>query len=354
MKTSHKEIFQCLKREILAGRYEANGRFPTASELAERFGVSRPTICRAMLDLKNEGLVLTRCGAAPRLTPYAEHATGTFAVLHPGFRYGGVLDEIFTNLVRLAGEDGWDIVVRELHGNNPENRAQEICRHVKSFLAERVSGLFLQPFDYLIKGHEEKLQMKLGETLSSCSMPIVLLDYDFARAPLRSAYDLVAMNNQIAGYKIGKKLLADGAENIAFLLRPGSAPSVEDRMRGVANAVIESGKSWSLANNVMNCGTEQKRKILRFLRKHATDAIVCGNDVTALELLNVIEGGNLNRKTRIAGFDGDPAAYAKGILSIRQPTREIAALALAQMKLRLKTPSLPVQTILADDNGFYR
>ena len=53
----HKEIFEALRREILAGKYESDRRLPSEVALSQRFGVSRPTISRVTLDLKREGLV---------------------------------------------------------------------------------------------------------------------------------------------------------------------------------------------------------------------------------------------------------------------------------------------------------
>ena len=57
------------------------------------------------------------------------------------------------------------------------------------------------------------------------------------------------------------------------------------------------------------------------------------------------------RRALMAGFDGEAAAVRAGILSIRQPVAEIAELALETMVARLKTPSLPVRTVLVGDSG---
>ena len=350
MRGSHQEIFQCLKREILAGQFDGVA-FPSAGEIARRFKVSRPTVCRAMLDLRHEGLVTTRPGAAPRLTPYAEHATGTLAILHPGLRYGGVLDEIFRDMVRLGEAAGWDIVVRGLRERIPERRAHEICRHVRSFLSERVSGLFLQPFDCLAREHEQSLRQELSRTLANCSMPIVLLDYDLVRRPQRTGYDLVAMDNLAAGFKLGRRLVAEGARSLAFLLRPGSAPSVEERMRGVAIAALEAGLTWAHQSNVLACAADDDDRIRRFVVRRRPDAMVCGNDITALELQAALERCGFGGSVRLAGFDGEAAAVRAGIVSVRQPVAEIAELAIETMVARLKTPSLPVRTVLVGDSG---
>ena len=92
----HKEVFDTLRREILAGKYDADKRLPSEMTLARRFGVSRPTVSRVTLDLKREGLVATRKGAPTTITRYALNATGVLGLVVPGEGYA----EIFKPLER--------------------------------------------------------------------------------------------------------------------------------------------------------------------------------------------------------------------------------------------------------------
>lgn len=68
-------------------------------------------------------------------------------------------------------------------------------------------------------------------------------------------------------------------EKLAFLLKPGSPPSVVNRMRGIASAVVESGKGWSQNDNVLVCEPDDIKAVSRFLRTRCPDVIVCGNDM---------------------------------------------------------------------------
>ena len=63
MKLGHQEIFEQMRRDILAGKFDGESKLPSELALARRFGVSRPTMSRVMLDLKREGLIRTRKGA---------------------------------------------------------------------------------------------------------------------------------------------------------------------------------------------------------------------------------------------------------------------------------------------------
>ena len=44
-------ISQSLRAEIASGTYDASGKLPSEAQLVDRFGVSRPTIARALRDL---------------------------------------------------------------------------------------------------------------------------------------------------------------------------------------------------------------------------------------------------------------------------------------------------------------
>lgn len=57
-----------LMRDIVAGRYEMGGAFPTVRELAEEAGVNRNTMQRALSELESEGLVITNRTAGRTVT----------------------------------------------------------------------------------------------------------------------------------------------------------------------------------------------------------------------------------------------------------------------------------------------
>lgn len=345
-------IVERLRREILSGKFEDGGEFPSGMQLAARFGVSRPTINRAMIDLRNEGLVSTHSGSLPRLTRFAQHATGTLGVIHPGFRYGDVLSNICKSIVRHGERLGWDIVLIEMKEKSPRKRLQELIGTIHRFSEERVAGLFLQPFEYL--GTASAPVRNFWKELSRCRMPVVLLDYNPQGKEGCPLYDLVSMDNVAAGLRLGRSLIGRGLESLAFLLRPGSPPSVLDRMRGVACAAIESGRSWSERGNVLSCEPDDVKAVTRFLKAVRPDAVVCGNDVTAIELHSVISELRCPRPIALAGFDNQSRAAGLGITSVSQPCEEIASIALQTLLARLRDPSSPPHTILVPDRGIVR
>jgi len=60
-----KEIFRSW---ITAGKFDSGGRFPSESELQERFGVSRMTVRRALSELVHEGFLVREQGRGSRIS----------------------------------------------------------------------------------------------------------------------------------------------------------------------------------------------------------------------------------------------------------------------------------------------
>ena len=107
-----------LKREILSGKYETRERFPSEGMLVRRFGVSRPTVERALRELKREGLLESRSGSGSYLTFAALNATGSIGVIAPDYRK----IEFFTNLC--------DAIASEARASGKKMSILRACRAV--------------------------------------------------------------------------------------------------------------------------------------------------------------------------------------------------------------------------------
>jgi GntR family transcriptional regulator len=70
----HHQVYLTLRSELLAGRLPTGtGPLPGENELAERFGVSRATLRRALAALEADGLVVRRHGAGTFPVPPRPH-----------------------------------------------------------------------------------------------------------------------------------------------------------------------------------------------------------------------------------------------------------------------------------------
>ena len=93
------EIDAALSAEIESGRFASGARLPTESALAQRFGVNRHTVRRAVAAMRDRGLVYSRRGA------------GVFVTASPvPYRLGAKTR--FTQTLAEAGHTGSRIVLR--------------------------------------------------------------------------------------------------------------------------------------------------------------------------------------------------------------------------------------------------
>ena len=347
MSIGHKEVFDALRREILAGKYDAERRLPSESAIARQFGVSRPTVSRVTLDLKREGLIVTRRGVPATITRFALNATGALGIVVPGEGYAEIFKPLDRRLCALAERSGWDFIRGEIKSGDPKVRAREVRRLAYQFSKEHVTGVFFQPLEFIKDApsvNEEAVRY-----FDEAGIAVLLLDYDIALPPARSRYDLVGIDNVAAGLSVGRHLLSVGARRIAFLHRPDAAPTVTNRMRGVASAVIESGGSWTQKNNVLFAEPDDLRAVAKFVERGVPEAFVAGNDVAAAVLRATLERiGGRAEKIRLVGFDDVEVASKLGMTSVRQPLDDIAQTALQTLVSRIRTPTLPPRTILLD------
>ena len=66
-KRSH-EVVELIEAAIASGEYAVGDRLPSEKELAERFGVGRPSVREALFMLQQQGLVDITSGARARVT----------------------------------------------------------------------------------------------------------------------------------------------------------------------------------------------------------------------------------------------------------------------------------------------
>jgi GntR family phosphonate transport system transcriptional regulator len=87
-------IAATLRAEIAAGQYAPGARLPTEAALAERFGVNRHTVRRALADLAEAGLVRSRRGAGVFVTTQTtEYPIGRRVRFHRNIAAAGRLPQ---------------------------------------------------------------------------------------------------------------------------------------------------------------------------------------------------------------------------------------------------------------------
>ena len=346
----HREISRHLAGAIAAGKYTDGERLPSEAQLVKQFGVSRPTVVRAMLDLESEGLIERRAGSGTyvRSSTHERVSTRIFGLLVPGLATTEIFQIICGEIASLARVRDfgllWGGSVNPLEDTDASlEHAEELCHQ---FIARKVSGVFFAPIE-LTPGQGEA-NRKLAELLREAGIPVVLLDRELVPYPGRSNFDLVGIDNMAGGYMLAEHLIKLGCKRIGFIARPLSAPTVEARIAGAREAVLRHG--LELLPNWVRTGDPADVKFHRSLvAGRQFDAFICANDNTAAVLMRSIEanGFRVPKDFRVVGFDDVKYAtlVSPPLTTIHQPCPELALTAFRAMLERLAEPTLPPRKI---------
>ena len=341
-----REVARQLREEVLSGMYGQEGRMPSEAQLVKRFGVSRPTIAKALSLLGTEGLVDRRAGSGTfaKSGRNAETSTNLLALLVPSLGNTEIFQLICGEIASLARVHNYGLVWggSDLPKLDPEigiRHSEELCQQ---FIARRVSGVFFAPHE-LVKDMEQS-NRAMAVMLREAGIPVVLLDRDLSQFPARSDFDLVGIDNFAGGYMLAEHLLKLGNTRLHFVARPMSAPTVEARIAGVREALgrqgIEPERGW------IRIGDLDDKKFVRGLTGPLRpDAYVCANDHTAALLMRELQKANIRvpQDVRVVGFDDVKYAtlVSPPLTTIQQPCGEIALTAFRAMMDRQSDPRLP-------------
>jgi DNA-binding LacI/PurR family transcriptional regulator len=195
------------------------------------------------------------------------------------------------------------------------------------------------------------VNQKVTTTLHDAGIPIVLLDRDIVPHPGRSRFDVVSIDHRRAAHMLVADLLEQGERRVVFVARPLSAPTIGLRIAGYRDALREVGLDpyprW-----VQFGDPADPAFVRRLLREGGDAAYVCGNDVTAANLLHTLDelGVAVPGDVRVAGFDD--VRYARllrvPLTTIRQPCGALGTMAMQAMRERIEHPGLPARDILLD------
>ena len=165
---------------------------------------------------------------------------------------------------------------------------------------------------------------------------------------------MVGINNMDAGYRLGNHLLSVGARKIDFLLRPNTAPSGRNRMRGIVTAInmaLACGDAKTGPRfRVLNAEPDNLLALKRHLRGGKPDAFVCSGDVSAAQFKQTLEKAGLSvpKDILLTGFADMPIAslMTPPLTTVHQSREKLGAAAFRRMVERIANPDLPPNEIL--------
>lgn len=341
----YRVIFEALHEEILSRRHKPGGRLPSEAELVRRFGASRMTVLKAIKELQALGLVNRRVGSGTYVATHTTTGNHVFGLLIPALGQTEIFEAICQGMMLSPKAKQHSLLWG--HSVSSDTRSEEVAEKLcQQYISQKVSGVFFAPIEFSATRHETN--RKVGAALERARIPMVLLDRCLAPFPKRSKYDLVGIDNHRAGYMATEHLLKAGARRICFFARPNSAPTVEVRMSGYRQALAVhefEGRACVRQGDAEDLGF-----VRAILKKDRPDAFLCGNDLTAGQLMHTLLdlGKRIPDDVRMVGFDD--VKYARllpvPLTTIHQPCHNLGKIALSVMLERITHPDLPSRDVL--------
>jgi DNA-binding LacI/PurR family transcriptional regulator len=351
----YRSVCRQLASEIVSGKYRQAGRLPSENQLVNRFGVSRPTVGKALRELEVKGLISRRRGSGTYVRadasqyPPAMSDSPQLGVIVPSMRHTEIFESICGELASLCRVNDFLFWSENRPSPTGESKitveeAEALCAR---FVDRGVTGVFFVPFEH--RADREAANRRITERLKQAGIPIVLLDRDLGPFPARSEYDLVGVDNFAGGYRLAEHLIKLGAKRLAYVMRPLTASTVDARIAGARIAMQALGVTAT--KNFVHAGDPLDLKFVRsVVQSGQLDAILCTSDHLAAQLLQTLNrlGIRVPRDLRLVGFDDVPFANLLTIplTTMEQPCREIAITAFNALRDRLTNPTLPARTIM--------
>ncbi|MDV7354577.1 LacI family DNA-binding transcriptional regulator [Rhodococcus oxybenzonivorans] len=199
--------------------------------------------------------------------------------------------EVAGGVVAAAAEEGYEVFVSHV-GVDGSRQADVALAQVD----RNCSGLI---FTSLVADDKPLLDKLRHENI-----PIVQLYRKIDSEPS----DWVGIDDYSASFEMASHVVATGRRNVAILGGPGTSSVSANRMSGYRDALAKAGvqaiNEPELWGDLTRASGAQRARAL-FAEHLETDAIVCGNDLIALGVLDVCReiGKRVPEDVALTGFD---------------------------------------------------
>ena len=345
-KTKTALIREFVRSGILEGRYKPGQQIPSETVLSQRFETTRATVGKALRDLEHEGLIVRRRGSGSFVQTLEQHRMFTFGLLVPGLGDGEIFEPICNSSATTLAKRNH----RLLWGQFPTLNMSERCAHAErlcqSYIDQKVDGVFFAPVELSEKMYEANA--RIAGMLKAAGIPVVLLDWDVVEFPGRSQFDLVGIDNRRVGYTLATHFLDHGCRRIAFVARPNSAQTVNTRIAGYREALLDRQIPFEPA--WVQRGDPSDAAFIDRMLEQRPEALICANDYTAALLIGALlrRGVRVPEDIRVAGVDDLKYAglLAVSLTTIHQPCIALGETAAHAMLERVACAELPGRDLL--------
>lgn len=360
-RAKNRRIYDDVLERIQRGELGEGQRLPTERELVALYGVSRPTVTKALSRLQQEGYIVRRAGSGSFVrssTPSPPHRESTearyYGLLIPKLGVTEIFEPICARIAQLSRLHNFHLLWGDSAAHSEENVAADMEEGCLRYIEQKVDGLFFVPLE-LVPGWEDTNQ-RIVRHLRDAHIPVVVLDSDYLPYPQRGIFDLVGIDNVRAGYRAARHYLDQGARRFDFLCRPYSANTVQARLHGCRLALSEA--NILMPPEWIHIGEPREESFVEQVLSSGATNIVCANDATAIALMHSAEQLNrlVPRDLRVVGFDNVKySEYTRiPLTTFHQPCSELGQLAVETMLLRQANPRRPSTTVYAEPEFLLR
>jgi len=344
----YRQIYDQLRSAIVVGDYRPGSRLPSEADLASQYDTSRITVARAFQELHMQGFVERRVGAGTYVRSVEPMQELRFGLLIPDPGQTEIFEPICRGMAEVKQSSRFSL----LWGNSqaPQSTSElQADRVLQHFLDIGVSGVFFAPFEH--RRHKNEANQRIVQALDKAGVPVVLLDRDIESYPQRSHYDVVGIDNRRAGYMLAQHLIDQGCRRIIFIARKSSAPTVDARIMGYRDALLQHGIAPDPAL-VQWMDPDDAVAVEALMRELKPQAAICANDTTSMRLMRTLTGLSFEIPGDLLVASFDDVKHAELLMvpltTIRQPCSAIGAEAIAAMLERVANPELPARDIFLD------
>ena len=348
-KARYEEIYETLRSEILKGKFADSSHFPSDNALARRFGVGRQTVYFAVSRLCGEKLVSRRRGSGTFITKTARKNGGAIVAIAPSFPSSEIYPVICRELSRICQENGRLFCYADACSDNARDALARLKNSIRSMAGEGVAGIIFRPVDYYQNSSE--INLEIASAIRKAGIPLVLLDCEMGEPEVSSGFDVVGIDNMVAGMCLAKHVTELGSRRILFVYRARSSVNVRLRQIGI-KAILDEISGTSLKCIRMPEGGLPG--LSRLIREFKPDAILGAGDFIAANVLKLLAKMRLRvpDDVLVAGIDDVAIAgmTTPALTSVRQPCAEIARAAFDMLAWRIENPgAVPRRVALAAD-----
>ncbi len=356
-------LMNSLRSEIHSGQYPAGSWLPPERDIAERFGVTRRAVRRAISLLAEESLI--RCQPrfrpivlgppAPAEPPRTAATASVFAP--PGVGAGARLvalvmwhgesetqgvsaqQQVFWGMNQRLARNGYHGIFLNLgdtvrtEGENADREAA----HLRYVQEQGFVGVVFYAYAY--RRNRELIQETAGK------MPLVLID----RMIPGIQSDFVGIDNLGAMQTATRHLIDLGHRRILFATTAESINTVQDRWEGYRRAMSEA-PGGPLPENILTVPARPSldewpvfESLFGLAPERRPTAVVCVNDYVALDIYRHLRGLGLRvpEDVSLCGFDDILPALpdGRGLTTVAQPFDQIGRAAAEVLLARLSGDS---------------